>query len=156
LRNTSSARRLQLVIKRAAMKVLRKPSFRSFKVIIFLSFGALVLCYFFLIHGKYENEVTNLKRVVFNRDKFINQLAGVNDMKYPFATDYERKDWHDYEFIKYEAKRVGPGEQGKPFELTDPIDIALNNKLFQVEGLFVIVSDKISVNRSVPDVRLPQ
>lgn len=66
----------------------------------------------------------------------------------------ERKDWHDYAFIKYERKRKGPGEQGKPVILTDPLDIELNDKLFKTEGLYPIVSDKISVNRSVPDTRL--
>ena len=75
---------------------------------------------------------------------------------YPVATNYERKDWHDWKFIEYEKNRKGPGENGKPFNLTDPADIELNDKLFKIEGLYVVVSDKISVNRSVPDTRLPQ
>lgn len=69
---------------------------------------------------------------------------------------YERKDWHDWEFIEYEKSRQGPGEQGKPHVLTDPGDIELNEKLFPVEGLYAVISDKISVNRSVPDTRLPE
>lgn len=65
----------------------------------------------------------------------------------------EKKDWHDYEFIAYERSREGPGEQGKPFVLTEPHDIELNQELFNEEGLYVVVSDKISVNRSIPDYR---
>lgn len=75
---------------------------------------------------------------------------------YPVVQNYEKKDWHDWKFIEYEASRTGPGEQGRPYELTDPKEIELNEKLFKVEGNFVIVSDKISVNRSVPDTRLPE
>ena len=58
--------------------------------------------------------------------------------------------------MKYEAAREGPGEQGVPYALTDPKDIQLNEELFKIEGLYAIVSDKISVNRSVPDVRIQQ
>jgi hypothetical protein len=76
-------------------------------------------------------------------------------ISYPFATSYERKDWHDWKFIEYEKTRTGPGEQGKSFELTDPDEIELNRKLSEIEGCYVIVSDKISVNRSVPDTRMP-
>jgi polypeptide N-acetylgalactosaminyltransferase len=78
------------------------------------------------------------------------------ELKYPVATNYERKDWHDWKFIENEKLRVGPGENGTAFHLSDPEDIALNYKLFAIEGLYAIISDKISVNRSVPDTRLPE
>lgn len=77
--------------------------------------------------------------------------VGVKD--YPKAMNYERKDWHDYEFIKYEAGRKGPGEQGQGVTLTDPKDIELDKILQPIEGLHVVVSDKISVNRSIKDTR---
>ncbi|CAO1393138.1 unnamed protein product [Diamesa serratosioi] len=72
---------------------------------------------------------------------------------YPVVTNYELSDWHDYEFMSYEALRRGPGENGTAVFLTDPIEIELDNDLYKIEGLSVVVSDKISVNRSVPDVR---
>jgi hypothetical protein len=137
------------------MKFVFKPSLQSFKVVTAISLITFVFFYFLLIDGRYKSEIENLKRVVLYRDEFINELSGPKDMVYPIATNYKRKDWHDWKFIEYEKSRDGPGEQGKPFELSDSADIALNKKLFQVEGLFVIVSDKISVNRSVPDTRLP-
>lgn len=39
--------------------------------------------------------------------------------------------------------------------MTDPTDIQLNDELFEEFGMSVLVSDKISVNRSVPDFRHP-
>jgi hypothetical protein len=83
----------------------------------------------------------------------VNQISEINPKKYWRASDFEKKDWHDYEFMKYEASRTGPGEQGEGFKLTDPADIKLNAEVSKIEGLHAIVSDKISVNRSVPDVR---
>ncbi|CAO1410603.1 unnamed protein product [Diamesa hyperborea] len=72
---------------------------------------------------------------------------------YQVVTNYEMIDWHDYEFMNYEAQRVGPGENGTAVFLTDPSEIELDTELYKIEGLSVVVSDKISVNRSVPDVR---
>lgn len=82
-----------------------------------------------------------------------NPLHLINADFYNKVDDYELKDWHDYEFIAYEASRVGPGENGSAVELTDPNEIKTNQRLFEIEGLHVVVSDKISVNRSLPDVR---
>ena len=127
---------------------------KTFIVITFVASLTFVLFYCILIGGHYESEVDKLKEIVLSRDVFINDLA--KDAKYPIAKNYKRKDWHDWKFIEYEKSRKGPGEQGKPFKLTDPEDIKLNEKLFKIEGLYVVVSDKISVNRSVPDTRLEQ
>lgn len=79
-------------------------------------------------------------------------LSHVGRKKYPIARNYTRRDWHDYNFIDYETKRVGPGEQGQAVRLTDP-EIKLDQKLEFEEGFHVVVSDKISVNRSLPDPR---
>jgi hypothetical protein len=137
------------------MQFAFRPSLRAFKIITLIAVITSVLLYFLLIDGRHRSEVENLKRVVFKRDEFINELAGPKDMIYPVAQNYNRKDWHDWKFIESEKLREGPGEKGRPFNLTDPKDIALNQKLFKIEGLYVIASDKISVNRSVPDTRLP-
>src|SRR5690349_4279120 len=51
---------------------------------------------------------------------------------YPFAKIYERRDWHDYEFIEYEKLRKGPGEHGAPVKLTDQ-EIEDNQILFESE-----------------------
>lgn len=73
------------------------------------------------------------------------------------AKNYQKSDekisFEDKELIEYEEKRKGPGEQGKPFYLTDPEDLKTNNEWITKEGFSVIVSDQISVNRALPDYR---
>lgn len=63
------------------------------------------------------------------------------------------RDWHDYEQIYKDRTRVGLGENGEAVRLTNESEIALNDKLYKETGFAVIVSDKISVNRSIPDSR---
>lgn len=89
----------------------------------------------------------------FKTSKFGKAKLPQNVVNLVAESKLEKKDWHDYEFIEYEKSREGPGEQGKPFILTDPKDIELNDKLSKIEGLYAVVSDKISVNRSIPDFR---
>ncbi|KAM4726395.1 polypeptide N-acetylgalactosaminyltransferase 10-like [Anableps anableps] len=63
-----------------------------------------------------------------------------------------RKDWHDYETIRRDAARSGNGEQGKPFPLTDADRV---DQAYRENGFNIYVSDRISLNRSVPDIRHP-
>lgn len=63
-------------------------------------------------------------------------------------------DWHDYKFMLSETDRVGPGEKGLPHVLTDPADIEINKAAHNELGFAVLISDLISPNRSLPDVRL--
>lgn len=70
---------------------------------------------------------------------------------------YEEKiDWNDYVQMTKDRLRSGPGEHGEAFQLTDPLDQKENEKLFEEYGLAALVSDKISVNRSIPDFRHPE
>lgn len=121
-----------------------KPKFKVFKrVKLILFILTLFLVFVLFKHINFKSTV----------EKWKVNLQGEN---YPFATKYERKDWHDWNFVFYERTRTGPGEHGMPVQLTDPKDIETNAKLFEIEGLNAVVSDIISVNRSVPDTRLPQ
>ncbi|CDQ63194.1 unnamed protein product [Oncorhynchus mykiss] len=63
-----------------------------------------------------------------------------------------RKDWHDYEAIRRDAARSGNGEQGKPFPLTDTDRV---DQAYRENGFNIYVSDRISLNRSVADIRHP-
>nr|XP_057942490.1 polypeptide N-acetylgalactosaminyltransferase 10 isoform X1 [Doryrhamphus excisus] len=63
-----------------------------------------------------------------------------------------RKDWHDYETIKKDASRSGNGEQGKPFPLTDADRV---DQAYRENGFNIYVSDRISLTRSIPDIRHP-
>ncbi|XP_061904883.1 polypeptide N-acetylgalactosaminyltransferase 10 isoform X2 [Entelurus aequoreus] len=63
-----------------------------------------------------------------------------------------RKDWHNYEAIKRDAARSGNGEQGKAFPLTDADRV---DQAYRENGFNIYVSDRISLNRSIPDIRHP-
>ncbi|XP_015832611.1 polypeptide N-acetylgalactosaminyltransferase 10 [Nothobranchius furzeri] len=64
----------------------------------------------------------------------------------------QRRDWHDYEAIRRDASRSGNGEQGKAFPLTDADRV---DQAYRENGFNIYVSDRISLNRSVPDIRHP-
>ena len=82
----------------------------------------------------------------------------------PFSSFFRRPrnienikiDWHDYKFIDNEVRRVGPGEQGQPVTEVEPDEEDLNQRLFDDNGYYGLISDKISVNRSVVDLRHPK
>lgn len=98
-----------------------------------LAFVTVVFCVFLFMvkHSKLRRRLEEQRRREFEeipRPKF-----------YPIAQNYERIDWHDYDFIKREAVREGAGELGKAFKA-------------KTTGLGA-VSEKISVNRSLPDTR---
>ncbi|XP_047199512.1 polypeptide N-acetylgalactosaminyltransferase 10 [Hippoglossus stenolepis] len=61
-----------------------------------------------------------------------------------------RKDWHDYD--TRETFVAGNGEQGKAFPLTDSDRV---DQAYRENGFNIYVSDRISLNRSVPDIRHP-
>lgn len=88
-----------------------------------------------------------------SRKFIIKEFSPINRNDYPIAVNFEQVDWTDYEFVKYEMQRVGPGEGGKPVNLKDPEDARKQMELVNIEGMCGVCSDKISVNRSVPDTR---
>ncbi|XP_033036583.1 polypeptide N-acetylgalactosaminyltransferase 10 isoform X4 [Trachypithecus francoisi] len=62
------------------------------------------------------------------------------------------KDWHDKEAIRRDTQRVGNGEQGRPYPMTDAERV---DQAYRENGFNIYVSDKISLNRSLPDIRHP-
>ncbi|XP_030649314.1 polypeptide N-acetylgalactosaminyltransferase 10 isoform X2 [Chanos chanos] len=76
----------------------------------------------------------------------------VRVQKDPRHDGNQRKDWHDYEAIRRDAARSGNGEQGKPFPMTDADRV---EQAYRENGFNIYVSDRISLNRSLPDIRHP-
>lgn len=92
--------------------------------------------------GQYQAVINNIVRFKSNNfNGFVNKLTGT------------RKDWHDHDFIAEEAKRTGIGEHGIAHKLDDPGSEDLEKELFNANGFNALLSDMISVNRSVPDIR---
>lgn len=67
-------------------------------------------------------------------------------------TEHVKIDWHDYKLIEAEAKQQGIGEQGKrAFLPADDND--KKEELYKVNGFNALLSDRIALNRSLPDIR---
>lgn len=69
------------------------------------------------------------------------------------AANYRKISWEDWDLIHYEATRVGPGENGQAYLITDPAELEKNEEWKSKEGFYVEVSDKISLTRALPDHR---
>jgi polypeptide N-acetylgalactosaminyltransferase len=70
----------------------------------------------------------------------------------PKNSNRRRIDWHDYNLLKAELTRRGPGENGTKV-IAHNIDLTMQKAIFQANGYNGLVSDMISVNRSLPDIR---
>ncbi|KAM4547361.1 polypeptide N-acetylgalactosaminyltransferase 10-like [Fundulus diaphanus] len=78
-------------------------------------------------------------------------LQGFNQKVVQVGVDGVRRvDWHDYETIRRDAARIGNGEQGKPFPLTETDRV---DQAYRENGFNIYVSNRISLNRSLPDIR---
>ena len=87
-----------------------------------------------------------------NSDNF-NPKTTLNENK-KAVENLERISWENDELIYSDSLRVGFGEHGEKGILTDPEEIKKNEELRKEFGTSVLISDKISVNRSIPDRRV--
>lgn len=111
------------------------PARKIVKRCVYVLLSLMILEFFLYYTSKYKVEY------------FIKKMKEAN------LNSRIKISWENETQIVMDAKRVGPGEQGLPYELTDPIEISENQKLFTVEGFYVLVSDKISSTRALPDKR---
>ncbi|XP_053956213.1 N-acetylgalactosaminyltransferase 6-like [Anastrepha ludens] len=63
------------------------------------------------------------------------------------------KDWHDVEAMEREVIRKGIGESGRPAYISDQSKLELKEEITMKNGFNAVLSDMISVHRSVPDTR---
>lgn len=118
------------------------------KLLIFASASALLVIVFIrsLTHS-------NLTKNLYPIPEKIQQHPKVGGFfGRPKNLDGKRIDWHNYELIEEEQKRVGIGEHGKA-EKNPSSDKTNEDALFHQNGFNALLSDKISLNRSVPDIR---
>lgn len=101
------------------------------------AFGLFVLIY--IIYSF----ITNTRRE-------LSQSYSTESAELKFAPKV--RNWFNTHIRDIENNQTGPGEQGLDVVLTDPEEISLNDQLYQQTGFSVVVSDKISINRSLPDV----
>uniref|UniRef100_A0A1B0GIU1 Glycosyltransferase 2-like domain-containing protein n=1 Tax=Lutzomyia longipalpis TaxID=7200 RepID=A0A1B0GIU1_LUTLO len=73
----------------------------------------------------------------------------------PKNVNKKKIDWHDYEMIKADSARQGVGERGLA-GLVSVEENDLKESMYRANGFNALLSDKISVNRSVPDIRHPK
>lgn len=64
-----------------------------------------------------------------------------------------RRDWHDYAAMEMDRKRKGPGENGEKLINQNKSTKALEQQMSLENGFNAFISDQISVNRSLPDIR---
>lgn len=67
--------------------------------------------------------------------------------------EFVKKDWHDHFSITKQLLQEGLGEKGKPAHLND--NKIKERELYNQNGFNAYLSDHISLNRSVPDIRNP-
>ncbi|VDD81842.1 unnamed protein product [Mesocestoides corti] len=62
------------------------------------------------------------------------------------------RDYHDYNLMELESRRSGPGEHGAPVHLSGE-EKELSERVFTENGFCRVVSDKIALDRAIPDLR---
>lgn len=123
---------------------------RSRREVKFLIYVVAIFGAYQFINYLVKDSKSNLNKISENSQKIVDQI--VEDLD---ENGDEKINWEDLKFYEYEKRRRGPGEQGEPYILTDLKEIQENEEWIHKEGFSVIVSEKISVDRAIPDIRLP-
>lgn len=71
----------------------------------------------------------------------------------PHLSNANKKDWHNYTAILLDSLRIGFGEQGKRVFNHDTQNTELERKMSLENGFNAYLSDRIALNRSLPDIR---
>lgn len=127
-----------------------RKSFKNF----FKFFGALIgfCCFVVLITYKYIQK-NNDPLAITQNFIYIEPLNSYYRQPHDFSN---KIDYTDYEYMEREKARFGlPGENGQPVYANED-EAVLNKKLFDENGYYGLVSDKIALNRSLPDFRQAQ
>lgn len=88
-------------------------------------------------------------------NKTVVEVARTNQVLFDDSLGFaarEKIDWLDHQFVRKEQGRTGPGEFGVPVVL-DEVETVLSKRLVEDYSYNVLASDKISLDRAVPDTR---
>ncbi|CAO1332625.1 unnamed protein product [Diamesa hyperborea] len=130
---------------------------RLIKLLVLVS---VTLCLLIVLMKSFNGHTDNetIKRLMKPAEKLIrtyqSHFGTGSFFNGPRNINNNKIDWHDYAMIKIELARQGTGEHGKAENL-DPSEKSLEDDLFKRNGFNALLSDKISLNRSVPDIRHP-
>lgn len=128
-------------------------SITKFMVLCLVTIMLTVFLYktFFLVQNMYDDEDDFGKsiRAELRQNKHPKEGSFFNARRNLKRT---KIDWHDYRYIEVERDRVGVGEQGAAAFLK-PEEEPERKRLFSQNGFNGYLSDKISLNRSVADIR---
>lgn len=135
------------------MKVYRNRRELKFIVYLVAIFGAYQVINHFVKNNNNNNSIQEDEKSGKIIQKFTEMPEEVTEINQNDAD--EKISYEDQKFIEYEERRKGPGEHGEPYVLTNATEIQENEMWLKKEGFSVIVSDKISVDRVIPDIRAP-
>nr|XP_026491590.1 N-acetylgalactosaminyltransferase 6 [Vanessa tameamea] len=132
------------------MIVMRRYFFRILRLRNLLAITSLVILLYLVKNITEIKSIADVAKPV--QESLQNILQKENDEEYFVPTSLKKIDWNNYQQIDYERKRVGIGEHGLPAHLPQK-DSAIEKELYSVNGFNGALSDKIPLNRSLPDIR---
>ncbi|XP_078481199.1 polypeptide N-acetylgalactosaminyltransferase-like 6 [Ciona intestinalis] len=129
--------------------------FKLRKCVIGLSFGFSLL---FLINELQKRTNTDLSFVAERDADWIDDIREKSHGVIPqgedspqFLLDSNTKiDWHNPNAVYQDRKRIGPGELGVAVHLSTE---ERSRNAYSENGFNILVSNRISLNRSLPDIR---
>lgn len=136
------------MIQKPKMRFLRTFPRKVWRLLLYVAIGGLIVFCFPLIKSFTEplKEIRSDGKV----KRSLDQGHDETDAIWPYGKDTAKKDWHDYEQIKQEADRTGPGEQGSAIKVPqDEETKSKQDQMYRVNGYDAYASDMISLNRSV-------
>ncbi|XP_027840871.2 N-acetylgalactosaminyltransferase 6 [Aphis gossypii] len=114
------------------------------KYLLFIVITALVTTIIFKLSTQFNR---------YGNNKSMREKMDIADKQLYINDNYDNKiDWHDWEFANREKQRIGIGEQGVSATLSS-LNQHKYDELYKVNGFNALLSDSISVNRSIPDIR---
>uniref|UniRef100_A0A0N5C4C4 Polypeptide N-acetylgalactosaminyltransferase n=1 Tax=Strongyloides papillosus TaxID=174720 RepID=A0A0N5C4C4_STREA len=136
------------------------------KLLSFFIYGIIFVTLLLIGYKVTHTNIDNLD-VITRTDlklmaKYIRNEAlagrGIGENPFKEYIGLPKIDWHDYKQMEEDMKREGNGEQGKAYVISNetPDNKKLQDQLYRANGYNAYISDMISVNRSVKDIRHPK